>query len=1793
LKKLGKYEILGELGHGAMGVVYRARDPFINRFVALKTITTGVADDPALLERFYREAQSAGGLQHPNIVTIYDMGDDQHVPYIAMELIEGENLEQLIARRAPISISMKLVYAAQACRALDYAHKRGIVHRDIKPGNVMVGKDGSVRVVDFGIARVLDASKTQTGMLIGTFAYMSPEQYHGEHADERSDIWSFGVLLYELLAYQRPFTGATPASLMHSICVAEPPSLSLTLPDCPPELEVIMARVLQKTPSTRYQSMEDVLLELEPVCRRLQSQVVAEWVEQATQLVENGEFSAARDLVRQVLQVESGNQRARALLERTNVELKRISVRPKAQEAVEKGRAFLEQGKVQDAKIAVQSALHLDSTFEPAQELEKAVLDQIEKARQVAEWIEAAKRNLAEGLPDEAEALVSKALGAEPASQQALNLKQLVVREKAERERRQQLLEGLQLARGLWTSQDYDGCIDSLTKLQAKFPGEDEVSRLLETVREDHVEQQKQQALLESRNLLAARRHDECISLLMELQKRIPRDDEIPRLLDDVRKDQKNQQRLQGLADARIALTAGRYDSCIALLTSLRAEFPQEPEISKLLDIAQHNQREQLRQAGLAEARKLLSARHYEDSAAALTKLEKQFPADEEIAKLFESLRAEQAEQRKQESLAQARKLLQSRNYDKLSEVLTSLQKEFPDDGEIRRLQNSAREEQAEEKKQEGLEKARRLLESRNYDKLFDLLASLQIEFPSEGEIERLRNSGKEEQAEQEKQEGLGKARKLLESRSYDKLHELLDALQREFPNEGEFDRLRKAAQREQSESRKREKLSQARKLLTVQRYDESIDLLSELQKEFAGEAEISRLLDSARIDRAERQKQQKLAEARSHLAAQAFPEALASLDALNESHPNDVPVQKLRTLVEREQEKHARAMRMQRELDVLKKLSSEKRYADVLAKTRQLLTEFPNETTFVRLAEYAKSQQAAIERENLLRKTLEEARALYNSGQFEDAIGVCQAGLKNFPAQPELLALYQQGEGQQHKLRVRQQIEQRVREIRVKINREKFSEAIDLAQQTLVTLGPDTDLSQLLSSAQVEFDARAKKRTQEKSLETIRTLIESKNFDAAGRSLDEACESQVLDTFDPRIQRLAEQIKDAKTVVDEKTPTNPTPIPSSVSREYALLQAAPPSANAPVTENASPSEIPTPQSSAGAATLSPPSSVAVPPPVKPTHTQAAAPVAPKPIPTPPIGPPVAKPVAPPVVVPPAKPAAPAAEPPVADASTPATPDSRPRTKARVSPPPFVEPPKEPAKQSAKQPEQPTFTPASVTQVADIPSSIEPSTPPPSLFRKPAVIGAAVLVVAIAGWLGLSSLRTKQEPTATAPSSAKVTVEPTPPPVEPLEQQQRAAITEADKLVGANELDGALRKLQQAAAINGPLNADIQKKITTIQESQKDASLRQLRQREAVLWEGAMNRVAEGKYPQAEKELRDILSLPSGGAHREEAQNYLNTVIPQRMQQGRSSAAARKSLEQGDFSSARNAADLVRQQGGDPRPLVADIDKAEKSRLADLESQLSQLRQGNDDASIQQLKSLLPKFQALAGDGSSMASEAATDVNNTSSAISDAQSRSQKKSADAAFQQVAQKYQQAISANDKNSLTASRRDLQSLIQNGGPHTDEAQQYQTDVNARLAVLNQPPPPVATAPAVKPATPASAPAAGPSADNSAAIRSVIHQYEQAFDQRDANALRQVWPSLGSRYARYQSTFAAASAIVMRVQVDSVEVSPDGTTATASGQFSQDFTPKGGKSRRVTNSTSFRLSNTNGSWIITDVQ
>jgi serine/threonine protein kinase len=1002
LNNLGKYEVFGELGRGAMGIVYRARDPMINRLVALKTITTGVADDPALLARFYREAQSAGGLQHPNIVTIYDMGQAGAHPYIAMELVEGENLEQLIARRAELPVTVKLDYVMQACRAFDFAHKRGIVHRDIKPGNVMVGKDGMVKVVDFGIARILETSRTQTGMLIGTFAYMSPEQYHGEHADERSDIWSFGVLVYELLSYQRPFAGETPASLMHSICNAEPTPLSKSLLECPEELQRTVAKMLSKSPAERYESMEDVLLDLDPICKALQSQSVAALLGQSRQLLEHGNFAEARDAVRQALQLDSGNQQARALLEKANAGLKRIQNRPKAQQLVERGQTLLENGKLQEAKAAAESALLLDSTFGPAESLQRAIQSELQRSQLIAEWLDAARQHLAEGLPDDAENLLAKVLEIDPRNVQVQPLQQLVLKEKTEREKSHRLLGGMQQARDLWTRQDYGECIKLLQDLGQEFPGEEEVTRLLETVREEQIGLQKQQNLLQGRRLLAEGRHSDALSLLSDLQTRFPDDEEIRSLQVDVRKDELNQWRSVGLAQARMLLAAGQFDACASVLTSLNKTFPDETEIAQLLETAHQMQAEQLRQAGIAEAGKLLDARQYKECL----------------------------------------------------DYLAALQKRFPGDDEILTLQREVRQQQAEQEKQQRLEEARRCL--------------------------------------------------------------------------------------------------------TAHRYHEAVPLLARLHADFPGEPEIAKLLASAREDLGEERKQQKLAGARVLLAAQSFPEALAILDGLSAAHPKDYGVIKLRELARLEQEKHSKAAKLQHELDGLKQLMREKKYPEVIAKAKELIAEFPSEPNFTRLAEFAANRQANIETDLLFNKILQEAKASFKANRFEDAIRSVQDGLKAFPGNPELQALLHEAEIQRKKLQVRKQIEQRVRDIRVKINREELSDAIDLAKQTLQTLGPDTNLTHLLSSAEIELQAREKKRIQEQTLETIRTQVASGDLGGASQAIQQILQSNSPDSFDPRIQRLSAEIEDAQAKTTPDPALNPPPIAPILSKEYAFLQAAP-----------------------------------------------------------------------------------------------------------------------------------------------------------------------------------------------------------------------------------------------------------------------------------------------------------------------------------------------------------------------------------------------------------------------------------------------------------------------------------------------------------------------------------------------------------------------------------------------------------------------------------------------------------
>jgi eukaryotic-like serine/threonine-protein kinase len=264
--KLGRYAILSELGRGAMGVVYKATDSVLERTVAIKTVNMNLTPEEAkgYEARFYQEARSAGSLNHPNIVTIYDVGRVNDVVFMAMEFIEGVELRSLFAEGRPLPVTQAISIAAQVAEGLGYAHDHGIVHRDIKPANIMVMPSGPVKITDFGIARMRASSHelTQTGMMLGSPKYMSPEQVIGKRADHRSDIFSLGVILYEMLCGATPFNGENVTALMYQIVNFAPPAPSTVNSAVPELLDYIVAKMLAKPIDERYQGGNEVSRDL-------------------------------------------------------------------------------------------------------------------------------------------------------------------------------------------------------------------------------------------------------------------------------------------------------------------------------------------------------------------------------------------------------------------------------------------------------------------------------------------------------------------------------------------------------------------------------------------------------------------------------------------------------------------------------------------------------------------------------------------------------------------------------------------------------------------------------------------------------------------------------------------------------------------------------------------------------------------------------------------------------------------------------------------------------------------------------------------------------------------------------------------------------------------------------------------------------------------------------------------------------------------------------------------------------------------------------------------------------------------------------------------------------------------------------------------------------------------------------------------------------------------------------------------------------------------------------------------
>ena len=595
INRIGRYEIQAELGRGGFGHVFRAFDPTMGSPVAIKSLLSG--GEPDLMIRFRNEAAAARKLQHRNIITVYDFGEAEGVPYIVMELLDGSDLQRVIAARRPLTILQKMRIMSQVAEGLNYAHLHGVIHRDVKPANIMLLSDGSVKIMDFGIALLTQATGprlTPQGTTIGTFRYMAPEQWEGTAADNLCDIFSYGLIFYELLAGTHPFDAAEPAGVIGKILRAQPRPIRELCPDCPKGLKPVVLRLLYKERDLRYQSLEDVQFDLQPILLELQKGHDAELLVNAKDLATRGQVDAAQALVREILRGDPGNAKARELHEMLQAEAQRKAVRARVEGLLKTGHEKMAEQDYEAAIESFESARRLDKSnldIQTVIQQARAAMEQAQKARILLEEAQRALdlKNLTGAYQN-----ATEALRLDPQNAKATLLMEEVLREMASRERERRLQQGISRAKGLLMLQSFDEAITLLLELQPDYPESRDLAELLGRVRLDKSVHERRQRLTAgiagAKDLLRNKRLAEAAQLLEQLALEFPETAEVRDLLSYAREELASQHRTERLKqathEARALLDSREFDRAIRTLNEALRVFPGEDSLSYLLQTA-------------------------------------------------------------------------------------------------------------------------------------------------------------------------------------------------------------------------------------------------------------------------------------------------------------------------------------------------------------------------------------------------------------------------------------------------------------------------------------------------------------------------------------------------------------------------------------------------------------------------------------------------------------------------------------------------------------------------------------------------------------------------------------------------------------------------------------------------------------------------------------------------------------------------------------------------------------------------------------------------------------------------------------------------------------------------------------------------------------------------------------------------------------------------------------------------------------------------------------------------------
>ncbi len=658
--RIGKYDVIEVLGRGGMGVVYRAIDKHLGREVAIKTLTQGVSGDSEMLTRFYEEGRKTGRLKHPHIVTVYDLGEDNGIPYIVMERVEGDPLDKVIRSETPLSMIDRLRITEEVCSALGYAHANNVIHRDVKPANIFVQPDGKAKLLDFGIARLekrsQELSLTRAGHIIGTIPYMAPERLKDKFVDGRSDIFSVGVVLHQLVTGQLPFSGEDYV-LMQKIMNEPHPPLSSLCPNLPAGLEAIVDRALAKDADHRYQTAEEMAADLNSLIEEMRREQVFELLPEARRLVESQELTRARVVVQQVLKVNSKHSEARELLSEIQRQLLQRQREERLQQAHQQALEALDRREFDQCLSLLKEGLELDPGNEDLLALrERAVIDK-RKQEQIDEFLRQADAARRKGDFKAAIASAQEALRVDRTNSKIIGLCNFLAAEAEQAQKKAEAKTLLDSVRRQLQSRSFDKALTLLRKVEELDPAEPEVQLLLADANAglEQVRRQEQIARLEEQVSLATTldQFQSCAGAIQDAMSVMPAESALFKLSAQVDRRLKELENRRLVEDTFQLCRDLRPREALDVVRKARQRLPNEERLMSLETMLgqriQQQSVEERRAEFLLRAREALRKAQYSDAVSILEACEAEQLANKEVAGLLEFARTEAEEQSRQQ----------------------------------------------------------------------------------------------------------------------------------------------------------------------------------------------------------------------------------------------------------------------------------------------------------------------------------------------------------------------------------------------------------------------------------------------------------------------------------------------------------------------------------------------------------------------------------------------------------------------------------------------------------------------------------------------------------------------------------------------------------------------------------------------------------------------------------------------------------------------------------------------------------------------------------------------------------------------------------------------------------------------------------------------------------------------------------------------------------------------------------------------------------------------------------------